>query len=575
MKNSTFTSRTTRAAIAFFVLVLFAFCGRFQASAQIINLVAGTGAWGYGGDGGPAPAAVFQGTKGIVVDPATGYVYISDYENNCIRVVDGSGTINTMAGTPTVGGFSGDGGPATAAVMMNVLGLAIGSGNLYIADIGNHIIRVVNLSTGIINTFAGTPGSPGFSGDGGPAAAAQLFAPNGVAADIFGNVYISDGGNDRIRMVDPFGTITSVAGNGSYGYSGDGGPAGLAQLNYPAGVAVDPAGNYYIADAGNHVVREVIGGIIYTLAGNNTSGYSGDGGPATSAQMKTPAGVASDAVGNVFIADFSALVVRKVDASGIITTYAGDGLPGNTGDGGPATACTFYGPEAVATDACGSLYIGGKYNSNVREVALPCGHSCFDDDKLKITSTTDDKGNCIFTATASITTLNEVIGYQWQGIGAAVIHHTHATSDSYTFTLPPGGYATISVIIYLVDTAFTDTLTGPCCQATMSQDVKCGGGDGGDGGKGMHPATGKGGSAKNSATGGISIFPNPTNDMVSVSSLTDEVSSVAVIDVNGKQVANYSYNHRHDVTISLGNLAPGTYLLRVNGSDSKVVVKQQ
>ena len=220
------------------------------------------------------------------------------------------------------------------------------SGNLYIADTGNNRIRKVS-ATGIITTVAGN-GSAGYSGDGGPATSAQLDGPEGVAVDGSGNLYIADTCNNRIRKVSATGIITTVAGNGSAGYSGDGGPATSAQLSLPAGVAVDGSGNLYIADSGNNRIRKVSAtGIITTVAGNGSPGYSGDGGPATSAQLNQPAGVAVDASGNLYIADSSNNRIRKVSATGIITTVAGNGFDGYSGDGGPATsAATQLAPRA-------------------------------------------------------------------------------------------------------------------------------------------------------------------------------------------------------------------------------------
>ena len=220
-------------------------------------------------------------------------------------------------------------------------------------------------TNGIITTVAGD-GPQGDSGDGGQATSAQLSNPSGVAVDAAGNLYIADSGNHRIRKVAANGIITTVAGNGSYGYSGDGGRATSAQLAAPWGVAVDAAGNLYIADTNNGVIRKVAAsGIITTVAGNGSHGYSGDGGPATSAQLNSPSGVAVDAAGNLYIADYGNYRIRKVATNGIITTVAGN-YYGYSGDGGPATSAQLTFPWGLTVDATGNLYVADLSNNAIR-----------------------------------------------------------------------------------------------------------------------------------------------------------------------------------------------------------------
>ena len=285
-------------------------------------------------DGGPAVEAELYNPAGVAVDGA-GNLYIADASNNGIRKVDSTGTITTIAGTGELG-FSGDGGPAVEAELYDPAGVAVDSaGNLYIADSGNQRIRKVDL-TGTITTIAGT-GEFGFSGDGGPAVEAELHSPRGVAVDSAGNLYIADSRNRRIRKVDSTGTITTIAGTGEFGFSGDGGPAVEAELRSPRGVAVDSAGNVYIADSGNRRIRKVDStGTITTIAGTGEFGFSGDGGPAVEAELRSPYGVAVDSAGNVYIADVIDQRIRKVDSTGTITTIAGTGEFGFSGDGGPA-----------------------------------------------------------------------------------------------------------------------------------------------------------------------------------------------------------------------------------------------
>ena len=334
--------------------------------AGTITTVAGNGQRGYSGDGGPATAASLS-PAGVAVD-AAGNLYIADYGNSRIRKVTPAGTITTVAGNGQQG-YSGDGGPATAASLMSPAGVAVdAAGNLYIADTDNSRIRKVT-PAGTITTVAGN-GQPGYSGDGGPATAASLLAPCGVAVDATGSLYIADELGGLIRKVTSGGTITTVAGNGRYGYSGDGGPATGAMLGDPGGVTVDAAGNLYIADSANSRIRKVIpAGTITTVAGNGQYCYGGDGGPATAASLATPIGVAVDAAGNLYMADSGNQRIRKISPDGTITTVAGNGQGGYSGDGGPATAASLNGPSGVAVDAAGNLYISDSYNGRIRKVA--------------------------------------------------------------------------------------------------------------------------------------------------------------------------------------------------------------
>jgi sugar lactone lactonase YvrE len=231
--------------------------------------------------------------------------------------------------------------------------------------------------SGVISTVAGN-GTAGFSGDGGPATSAQLYNPYGVAVDTAGNLFIADATNNRVRKVTPGGVISTVAGNGTGGYSGDGGPATAAQLYSPTGVAVDTAGNLFIADPGNYRVRKVTpGGVIGTVAGNGYQGHSGDGGPATAAQLYYPYGVAVDTAGDLFIADTNNYRVRKVTPGGVISTVAGNGTPGFSGDGGPATSAWLYMPFGVAVDTAGNLFIADYGNNRIRKVTLEASVSIF------------------------------------------------------------------------------------------------------------------------------------------------------------------------------------------------------
>ncbi|HMC57911.1 MAG TPA: IPT/TIG domain-containing protein, partial [Candidatus Solibacter sp.] len=331
----------------------------------IITTVAGTGAVGLAGDGGLATSSAMSAPYSVAVD-SSGNMVIADYGNNRIRKVDKtSGNISTIAGTGNIG-FAGDGSVATGAILHLPTGVALdSSGNVYVADSLNNRIRKIAGSN--IATVAGNGGLSS-SGDSGPATSAQLNTPLGVAVDGAGNIYIADSLNNTIRRVSAGGTISTFAGNSVPGNSGDGGAPTSAQLNGPQGVAVDGAGNLYIADTQNHKVRIVSGGVIGTFAGSGTAGFSGDGGAAAAASLNAPFGVAVDAAGNVYIAEFSNNRVRKVDTKGIITTVAGTGVSGYGGDGAAATGALLNGPQSVAVDAAGNLYIADTANNRLRKV---------------------------------------------------------------------------------------------------------------------------------------------------------------------------------------------------------------
>jgi sugar lactone lactonase YvrE len=333
----------------------------------IINTVAGTGVAGFTGDGGPAAAAQLRAPHSVAVD-SSGNIFIADSSNVRIRKIDATGVITTVAGNGTAG-FSGDGGPALNAQIAIPEGIAVdGSGNLFIAEPNNSRVREVT-TDGKINTIAGN-GTAGFSGDGGPAIGAQLFLPYGVAIDSSGGVLISDLNNGRIRRVDTSGNINTVAGSAVRGFAGDGGAATSAQMVSPYRVAVDEGGNLLIADGGNQRVRKVsTAGIISTVAGNGTAGFSGDGGPATSAQLNLPYGVALDAAGNLFIAEQNNNRVRVVNPSGVITTFAGTGTAGFSGDGGPAGSAQLRNPSDIVVDPSGNTFIADSTNYRVRKVA--------------------------------------------------------------------------------------------------------------------------------------------------------------------------------------------------------------
>jgi len=310
----------------------------------IIRTVAGNHVHGFSGDGGPATSASLNFPWDVAVD-ARGHVYVSDADNERVRAFSVGGNINTFAGNGRFGN-TGSGGPATDAAIGGAIGLHLGSGKLYIST-NSDLIWAVNLNTGIITTIAGNPRG-GYNGDGGSALSTSFMLPYGLAPDGAGGLFVADSGNNRVRHISSNSIVTTVAG----GEVGDGGSATSASLNFPfsfAHIAFDPTGNLYLADEGNCRVRKMSkAGIISTIAGTGICGYSGDGGPATEGTLNSPQAVAADANGNIYISDAGNFVIRKIDNSGTITTFIS-----LLDDNGSATSARTV---ALAADSSGNLY---------------------------------------------------------------------------------------------------------------------------------------------------------------------------------------------------------------------------
>jgi uncharacterized protein (TIGR03437 family) len=335
-------------------------------SAGTVAPFAGDGTYGLPGDGLPATMAWLGAPIGVAVD-GSGNLYIADEAQFRVRKVDSQGTVSTVAGDGSQQ-FGGDGGLATAASLIDPVAVAAdGQGGFLISDYLGNRVRGVS-SDGLITTVTGN-GQEGFDEDNMLAQAAQVNRPRGVALDRYGDIYIADSGNHRIRRIFPSGMMGTVAGSGVRGYSGDGGPAALAQLDSPAGVAADSEDNLYIADYANHAIRKVSpDGTITSVAGTGTRGFSGDNGPAKLADLNFPTAVAVDEAGNLYIADSSNHRIRKVTSDGVIRTIAGDGTPGFSGDGGPATQARLRFPTGVAVDRGGNVYVADLDNKRVRKL---------------------------------------------------------------------------------------------------------------------------------------------------------------------------------------------------------------
>ncbi len=354
----------------FLLLLLFLTGLAVGSRAQIITTIAGTGVAGNTGDGGPAINAKIRGPIGICCDKK-GIIYFSD-DSYKIKKISSTGILSTFAGTGFPG-YSGDGGSATDAQIYGCVGIvADKTGNIYFSDFNEHVIRKID-TAGIITTIAGI-GSLGFGGDGGPATDATLHAPGFLTIDRKGNIYFSDITNNRIRKINTAGIITTFAGTGATGYNGDGIPATDASIFQPSGIAVDSGNNIYIADQYNGRIRKVdTAGMISTIAGNGTAGYSGDGGPATNALVWGLEGMIVDSGNNIYFADVGNYRVRKISANGIINAIAGNGIMGYAGDGGNPLAGSFETPTDIAIANNGNLYITDRADNRIRAISYNVG----------------------------------------------------------------------------------------------------------------------------------------------------------------------------------------------------------
>ncbi|HWF08961.1 MAG TPA: hypothetical protein VG297_10890 [Bryobacteraceae bacterium] len=363
MKKSSIDSR-----MRWLVLVMCVAAATSPGKAQTISTIAGNGNAAFSGDGFGATGASLNHPRGIALDGA-GNLYIADSDNWRVRRVSATGTITTVAGNGT-NAESGDGGSALSAAFSDVQSVVLdNSGNLYVADASNRRVRRIT-PAGIVTSAAGI-GVEAFSGDGAAATSAGLGRPVGLAFDGLGNLYIADSTNQRIRKIDTNGIISTIAGNGVDAFSGDGGLATSASLGFPIAVAVDAANNVYVADGDNNRIRRITpGGIISTVAGNGQGGFSGDGGLATSASLNVPSGIAFDAAGNMYIADAGNNRVRKVDSTGTITTVAGGATNGFSGDNGPAAQALLDFPWALTTNG-NNVYIADRVNNRIRLISYP------------------------------------------------------------------------------------------------------------------------------------------------------------------------------------------------------------
>jgi hypothetical protein len=423
METKTILIRKILLVVSLFFLSL-----TISAQNYTINTIAGSGTPGFSGDGGSASNAKLNSPNGVAFDQH-GHVLIVDHVNARVRKVDkNSGVITTIAGNG-VAGFSGDGGPATAAQLNSPSGVhVVQNGHILIVDHANMRIRKVNPNTGIITTIAGN-GMAGFSGDGGPATLARLNFPSGVCSDDAGNIFIADKGNGRVRKIDTNGNISTVAGGGLLGILGDGGLATLAFLNSPTGVAIDNNGHLLIVDHLNARVRKVNmnTGIITTIAGNGFLGFSGDGLLATLAQLNSPTHVFVHSNNHIHIVDQANMRIRKIDANtGIITTIVGNGVAGFSGDGGSALLASLNSPACAAINANDVIVIADMLNHRIRE-CVPS--TCV---TPSITVHPVNASACVgANASFSVVALGAGLNYQWQiDQGGGFVDLTNSGSHS-------------------------------------------------------------------------------------------------------------------------------------------------
>jgi len=509
----------------------------FFAGAQIITLVAGNNIEGYSGDWGPATAAEFYDPAGVAVDHK-GNIYIADQDNQCIRRVDTSGIITTVAGHCSggvaSGPYIGDGGPATLARLFAPTSVALdGIGNLYIAT-SNRIVKVD--TSGIINSIAGT-GSPGYSGDGGPATAAKLNSAWYVVADSAGNVYFSDASNNCIRKVTTSGVIYTIAGSpDTAGFRGDGGPATAALLDNPVGVAIDCRGNFYFSDRFNARIRKIdAAGMISTIAGNGTNGFSGDGTPATAAQINIVFGIAVDGDGNVFLADANNNRLREISSSGIISTIAGIGPCASSGIGGPATAACLNYPMGIAVDSAFNIYFSDAFAPRILKISGTGGPGtisgaatvCPDSSIILADTTGGGFWSCSNTAAS-------VLGGVVRGIRSGI--------DTIKYSI--SGYCVLSA---------TKTITvDSCTTGVVNTGVA---------------------NMNTKQAAAIKITPNPSNNLVTVTS-ANNISSIAIVNFLGQILYTHKCNGETEMQLDTADLPPGTYLVKINGSETAKFVKQ-
>ncbi len=573
--------------------------------AQIITTFAGNSTPGFGGDGGPATAANLYDPAGLVID-THGNMFIADEENYCIRKILPSGIIQTVAGTGGVQGFSGDGGSALLAEMNEVTGVAVDRhDNIFIVDHLNCRIRKVDRS-GTISTYAGD-GSLAYGGDGGPATAAQLYFPWGIISDSAGNIYFSDQYNNCVRKISTAGIITTIAGTSTAGFSGDGGPATAAMLQRPSGIAMDCLGNFYIADQYNARIRKIDpSGIISTIAGTGTNGFSGDGGPATNAKVNIVWGIAVDNDGNLYLSDANNDRLREITTEGVINTIAGIGAPSYSGDGGPATAAEIKQPMGIIVDSLFNIYFADYDNYRIRKISSTVApvnpgtitgvdSSVCPGDSISLSvigGAGSGQWSSNNTNIAFISPSGKVTG---NSPGIDTVRYTvpaglcNFVSSTYRIVVKPVPHPTVTYlpICCSVPNVYTsyqwiywaggpnDTLTGDTTSSHTFYSlgdyylIVDSGGCYGISDTGYVAEEVK---SINNANDNIRLYPNPASSSLTLTSV-NAINSLIITDLLGQTVYTRQFSSQQ-VRIDVADLPKGIYFVKVNGSAIRKFVKE-
>ena len=531
------------------ILVVILFCVNSAVKSQVISTIAGNGIVGYLGDGGFATNAELNLPRGVYVS-TTGDVYIADCQNNTIRkITTSTGIITTVAGNGTAG-FSGDGGTATSAQLYQPTSVCTDNfGNVYFADCQNNRIRKVTVSTGIITTIAGT--TQGYSGDGGLAVDAQFYLPWGICLDDSNNIYIADQLNNRIRKVTiSTGIITTIVGTGTAGFSGDGGLAIDAQIAQPCGICIDDIGNIYIADRANVRIRKVSysDGMISTIAGTGFPGFSGDGWLAISAQFYDVWGISVDVFGNIYIADTDNHRVRKVTIStGIIETIAGNGNGSYSGDGGLATNAELNYPNGVTVDIVGNVYIADRYNNRIRKVS--CTTSTYNEVVLDTTYSNNLSSIDTIVGTQIDTIANIIITTTDSMFITTYVNTTTTIKDSTVFTLNQCSGVTDSTMY--ADTVSSSVVVLDTVLHQSSDTVL------------INTGVESVGLPSN-----LKVYPNPFTNEINID-VGDETVDVVLTDALGRMIMQ---TRGSGYVVLRSNVLSGVYFLRIPYKNKAPVV---
>jgi sugar lactone lactonase YvrE len=532
----------------------------FAGNAQTISTYAGTGASGSTGDGGAATSATFGNCHGVATD-AAGNLYITDAVNHKIRQVTPAGVISTYIGTG-VAGYNGEGVGIAVAQINNPYGIAVSAvGDIYFCETAGNRVRMIK--EGAVKTIAGD-GVPGFSGDGGAATAARVNGPSGIVADALGNVYFSDGGNHRVRKINPAGVITTVAGNGSVTFTTDGLAATATPLRFPGFLCFDPSGNLHISVNGYDRILKVNSatGIATVAAGIGSVAYTGDGGPATAAGIGAPAGIKFDHLGNLYIICNHPAnnTVRKVTPAGIISTYCGTGTATSTGDGGPAAMASLNRPVDLAIDACNNMYVSEGNGRKVRKIAYANRIPSFTNGatvSVTMCATTADT-TTVDTTLGNLTAVIDSDFCQtltWSvlsGPGHGTVSGFPSMGTASGFTITPTGLAYNPTLGYTGFDTVKVRISDGVANDTITYYVQ------------IMPCTIPTGTYSASLSNSeFIVYPNPSAGIFTLQLPQgwEEKTDVMITDLTGRIITKFEFTANNSKTFNL-DVPKGTYILR-------------